>query len=168
MSRSRRTQHLSRAISAMGVVTLSMLTSACGYVEMHEAVLRPTTGPTPNRVELYLGDQHPGRAFYEVALVEALGYGSKSDVEYVTSALGDRGKLLGCDAIVRIHVDVGQTMTHGYGVCVKWSRGEGGSGTVQVAPTPAVPSSPAPTSPPPPPPSGYQEKPGQEKSGPHL
>jgi hypothetical protein len=99
----------------------SLLTSGCGYVEMHEAVLRPTA-PRSGPVELYVADQRPPRAFYEVALVEAFGYGTDADVEDLTAALHARGQALGCDALLRVHFDLGRSMAHAYGVCVRWSQ----------------------------------------------
>jgi hypothetical protein len=103
--------------------------TACGYTEVHEAVLRAPSPPT-SRVELYVGDQLPPRPFYEVALVQAMGYGSEAQIEDLSQALESRGRQLGCDALVRTRFDLGHSMAHGYGVCVKWS--DAASSTVQT------------------------------------
>jgi hypothetical protein len=118
-------------------VGLVMVVTGCGYTEMHEAVLRTPTAPT-SRVELYMGDQQPARPFYEVALVQAMGYGSEAQIEDLSQALEARGRQLGCDALVRTRFDLGLSMAHGYGVCVKWSRTVS-SNTVQTT-TPVGPA----------------------------
>ncbi len=105
----------------MRLAVLSLSLAACGYTEVHEAVLRSPSPPT-SRVELYVGDQLPPRPFYEVALVQAMGYGSEAQIEDLSQALEARGRQLGCDALVRTRFDVGHSMAHGYGVCVKWSE----------------------------------------------
>lgn len=112
----------------------------CGYTELHEAVLRSTPGPT-SKVEIYVGDQRPARPFYEIALVEAFGYGSEADVEDLTAALEGRAKSIGCDALVRTRFDLGQSVAHGYGVCVRYSPTA--PATIQVSSsTPAAPPPP--------------------------
>lgn len=124
------------------VLALTGMLSGCGYVEMHEAVLRPTTGPASKPVELYVEAQSPNRPYYEVALVEAFGYGSDADLEDLTAALQSRGQALGCDGLLRVHFDMGRSMAHGYGVCVRWSQTD--QGTVQTTPAPAPTPGPAP------------------------
>jgi hypothetical protein len=121
------------------VSALAFAATGCGYTELHEAVLRPPTPPTTS-VELYLGDQNPNRPFYEVALVEAFGYGTDANMEDLSAALRGRGGNLGCDAILRARFDIGQSMAHGYGVCVKWAKVV--TDTIQT--TRPVPPAPAP------------------------
>jgi uncharacterized protein YbjQ (UPF0145 family) len=50
-----------------------------------------------------------------------VGYDGDSSLEDVTEALRERGRQLGCDAVVRVRVELGYTMSHGYGVCVRWA-----------------------------------------------
>ena len=120
-----------------GLGGLAALATGCGYTELHEAVLRPTTAPT-TQVELYVSEQSPRRPFYEVALLEVFGYGSDADVEDLTAALQARGRALGCDGILRVHFDMGRTVGHGYGVCVRWSpSAQGMVQTTPAAPAPA-------------------------------
>ncbi len=133
-----RSRYSVAALLGLGL-TLGAL-SGCGYVEMHEAVLRPTTGPSSRPVELYVASQTPSRPYYEVALLQAFGYGSDADVEDLTNALRSRAQELGCDGLLRVHFDMGRSMAHGYGVCVRWSQTV--QGTVQTTPAPA--SAPAP------------------------
>ncbi len=115
-------------------LALAVFATGCGYVEMHDAVLRPPSAPTA-KVELYVGEQTPGRPFYEVALVQVYGYGSEADVENMSRALEERGRALGCDALLRTHFDMGRSIGHGYGVCVRWSA-VAPPGTVQTGGAP--------------------------------
>src|SRR5262249_18909259 len=90
---------------------------------------------TGRQAELYVGTELPKRPFYEIALVQAVGYGSNANLTDVTRALGDRAGHLGCDAVVRVTVDQGYNLAHGYGVCVRY---------LELAAAPAVPPQPAP------------------------
>jgi hypothetical protein len=99
---------------------LALAVAGCGYTETHEVVLRAPTGPSPHPVELYVGGRMPERPVYEVALLQVTGHGGDANLEAVTHGLAARASLLGCDAVVRIHVDEGYTMAHGFGVCVRY------------------------------------------------
>jgi hypothetical protein len=131
------------------IVLLSL--AGCGYTETHEVVLRAPSRPSGQPVEIYMHGQAPPRPFYEVALLQVVGHGSDANLEDVIKALTQRAASLGCDAIVRIQIDQGYSLTHGFGVCVHW-----------LAPAPAPLPSPAPpgpapqVAPPSPPPSGGQ------------
>jgi len=60
--------------------------------------------------------QAPPRPFYEVALLQVIGHGSDANLEDMVKALTVRASSLGCDAIVRIGVDQGYSIAHGFGV----------------------------------------------------
>ncbi len=94
--------------------------AACGFTEVHEAVLRPATGPTAHPVELYMGDEAPGRPYVEAAILQAVGHGGDANLEDLSKALSERAAQLGCDAVVQIRVDQGYTMAHASGVCVRY------------------------------------------------
>lgn len=101
---------------------LVVTTLGCGHVETHEAMLRAPEAPTGKPVELYLATQPiPARSFYEVALVEAVGFGSEADPEDVVQALVKKAARLGCDAVLRTFIDQGYTRARAAGVCVKWT-----------------------------------------------
>ncbi|WP_394821861.1 hypothetical protein [Pendulispora albinea] len=116
--------HASRATKALRAVATAVAfasTAACGgYTEVHEVMFRPPTPPTGRDVQVYVGDQAPPNAFYEVAMLQAIGFDGDSDLEDVMGALRERGRVLGCDGIIRVRVELGYSMAHGYGVCVKW------------------------------------------------
>jgi hypothetical protein len=98
-----------------------LLATACGHVETHEAMLRPAQPRTVKQVELYMADQPlPARPFYEIAIVQAVGFGNKSGPEDLAEALSARAGSLGCDAVVRTNIDLGYSRGHAAGVCVKF------------------------------------------------
>jgi hypothetical protein len=102
-------------------VGVSVFAMACGHSETHQALLR-APGPPTTHVELYLADQPPpARPFYEVALVQAIGFGSEAHIENLMRALTEKAKRLGCDAVVRTFIDQGYSRSHASGVCVRWS-----------------------------------------------
>lgn len=94
---------------------------ACGHTEARQAMLRSAEAPTGRPVELYLAEQPlPARPFYEIALVQATGFGSEAHPEDLVRALTDRAGALGCDAVVRAFIDQGYSRSNATGVCVKW------------------------------------------------
>jgi len=95
-------------------------------------------------VELYLAEQAvPARPYYDVAIVQAVGFGNEANPEDVTRALTERAATLGCDAVIRTTVDIGYSRAHAAGVCVKYT------GPGPAAPTPVLPRGPGPNPSPP-------------------
>lgn len=132
------------AFSALGVL-------GCGHRETHVAMLRAPQPSTGHAVELYLIDQAtPARPFFDIAIVQAIGFGTDATPEAVARALTDKAATLGCDAVVRASIDVGYSRAHAAGVCVKY-LGDGPAGPPPVLPpapvaNPTPPASrPAPT-----------------------
>ena len=130
---------------AIALVPSVPLVTGCGHMETHEALLRSPERPSGRPVELYMmGGPIPARPFYEIAIVQAIGFGSDAQPEDVAAALTDKAASLGCDAVVRTFIDIGYSRAHASGVCVRWlAAGPPG-------PTPVLPPSPG-TNPPPPP-----------------
>ena len=109
--------------------------AGCGHMEAHQAMLRPAEAPTSHPVELYMADQPlPQRAFYEIAFVQAIGFGGDAHPEDVAKALTDKAGSLGCDAVVRTFIDLGYARAHASGVCVKYI------GAGPAAPPPNLPA----------------------------
>ncbi|MDB4946523.1 MAG: hypothetical protein JWP97_6057 [Labilithrix sp.] len=129
--------------------------AGCGHSEAHAALLRAPQGRNRGGVELYIVDQAgPVRPFYEVAIVQAIGFGADANPEDVAHALTEKAAALGCDAVVRTFIDIGYTRAHAAGVCVKYT-GPAPEGAVSTPstlppdpgksrPRPAVQPTPAP------------------------
>ncbi len=133
---------LVRLSAFVTVTALTALTATgCGHTETHAAMLRAPQPHTGKSVELYLADQAvPTRPFYDIAIVQAIGFGSDATPEDVTHGLTDKAAALGCDAVVRVFIDIGYARAHAAGVCVKY-LGEAPPGTEPV-PMPALPNPP--------------------------
>jgi len=132
-----------RALAAIAALALV----ACGHIETHEVVLRADTSGAAKDPDVYLEGRAPPRAFYEVALLQVVGFGSNANPDDVVLGLVARGRLIGCDAIVRARVDQGSSRASGFGVCVRWSPSDA---PAPAGPAPAPPPSPhAPAAPPP-------------------
>ena len=114
--------------------------AGCGYTETHEVVLRQPGPPTGHSVEVYMYGQAPPRPFYEVALLQVVGHGADANLEDVVKGLTTRAQAFGCDAIVRIQIDQGYSLTHGFGVCVRWAPMAVPAPAPAPAPAPIVPS----------------------------
>jgi len=128
-------------LGAAGLLALAV--AGCGHSETHVAMLRAPQPRTGHAVELYLVDQAtPARPFFDIAIVQAIGFGTDATPESVAHALTEKAGTLGCDAVVRASIDVGYSRAHAAGVCVKY-LGEGPAGPAPVLP-PAPGANPAP------------------------
>lgn len=135
---------LRSASVASGIVALAAAVLGCGHTETHQAMLRAPEPPSGLPVELYMADQPiPARPFYEIAIVQATGFGNEARPEDVAKALTERAARLGCDAVLRTFIDQGYSRAHAAGVCVKWLA------PGPAAPAPALPPSVGPNPPPP-------------------
>jgi len=141
MSLCRRTRELGGALVVAAVTALA----GCGHIESHAAMLRAPEPASAHTVELYLADQStPARPYYDIAIVQAVGFGSDATPEDVTKALTDKAGALGCDAVIRATIDLGYSRAHAAGVCVKYL------GPGPAAPTPVLPKAHGPNPSPPP------------------
>lgn len=139
-------------LAALGLVTCAAFgVVGCGHSETHVAMLRAPQPATGHAVELYLVDQAtPARPFFDIAIVQAIGFGTDATPEAVARALTDKAATLGCDAVVRTSIDVGYSRAHAAGICVKYLA-DGPPGPPPVLPpgpgkNPTPPASrPAPT-----------------------
>jgi hypothetical protein len=138
---------MKRVLVALFAPVAALAIAGCGHVESHAAMLRAPQPRTGNAVELYLADQAlPARPFYDIAIVQTVGFGSDATPEDVTRGLTDKAAALGCDAVVRVFIDLGYSRAHAAGVCVKYLPGTSGP----PAPTPVLPAAPAANPRPPP------------------
>jgi hypothetical protein len=100
------------------VLVLAACLVACGHSELHEVVFR-TAPRTGQPVEVYMVGQQAPRPFDELGLLQVVSTGDQAEAPTVLAVLSKRAAELGCDALVRVRLDVGLTATHGYGVCVR-------------------------------------------------
>jgi hypothetical protein len=124
----------------------------CGSTEVHQIFLRQPSLIENREIEVYVAGAPPKRAYYDVAILQVIGHGTDADVEHVTHALANRAGRLGCDAVLRVHVELGYGRAHGTGVCVVWAKTSAPASAPQnPAPPPtATSTTPEPTPPPPP------------------
>lgn len=121
------------AVLAVALASTTLLLG-CGHTETHVAMLRAPQSPTGRPVELYVADQTPpARPFYDIAIVQSVGFGNDANPEEVTRGLTEKAAALGCDAVVRVFIDVGYSRAHAAGVCVKYLA-EGPPGPAPVLP----------------------------------
>ena len=133
---------------------LSLFSVGCGSTEVHQVFLRHPSLNSRRDIVVYVTGAPPHRAYYEIAILQAVGHGSDADVEDVTHAIANRGARLGCDAVIRLHVELGATRAHASAVCVNWAEGTAAqaipAAPPAIVPSPATPSTEAPPSTPPP------------------
>lgn len=134
---------MTRVLLAASLVFVAV---GCGHTETHQAMFRAPEPPTGKPVELYLADQPlPTRPYYEIALVQAVGFGSEARPDDVAAALTEKAAKLGCDAVVRTFIDQGYSRANAAGVCVKWVGPPQPSGATPATAFPRDTSSPRPS-----------------------
>lgn len=137
-----------RPLAALAPLALGALALAgChGHVETHAVMLRAPVPPTAGRVEVYMTGQSPPRRFYEMGFVQAIGFADTANPEELVRGLVQKGSEVGCEAVVRVQVDVGYTKGHASGVCVRWLEPLA-PGAATYVPPPVPPSAPRPPPP---------------------
>ena len=120
---------------------LAVFLSGCGSTEVHQVFLRQPSMIAHRDIEVYVTGAPPKRAYYDIAILQAIARGSDADVEHVTHAIANRAARLGCNAVVRLHIELGAARAHGTGVCVNWARAQ------VMPPLPAPSAAPATTTP---------------------
>ncbi len=122
MTRARR---LLVSLALAALPALAAMQVGCGFAELHEVQLRAAP-PARTSPDIYLADPPadapPEGPVYDIALLQAVGYGSAAEGDEVVKLLAARGQELGCDAVERVRIDQGYTMAHAYGICVKYAR----------------------------------------------
>ncbi len=102
------------------VAQLALALTACGSVRTYSYPLAapqtPTNAAPPS---IYFEGNLPAGNMQELALVEAVGYGTKANMEEVAAGLQSQAAHFGANAIVRVKIDCGYSQCHGWGVAVK-------------------------------------------------
>jgi hypothetical protein len=92
--------------------------AGCGHAE-GQAASPNHAGQSAARPAVYV-DSVPARAYRELGLVQAYGTGTKASRGAVLDSLRQQGKSMGCDALAKVNVEVGDMKAHAIGVCVEW------------------------------------------------
>lgn len=126
-----------------GALALVALAGAgCGGVETRAVAFRPPPGPAGARADVYVASV-PARPYYEIGLVQAVGTGEGAARGPLVRALRERGRRMGCDAVVRANVELGQTVAHAIGVCVRWAEVDALPRAAPPEPATSTPAGPA-------------------------
>jgi hypothetical protein len=100
------------------LLALVASTVGCGTLRTHRFQLGPAGPPGSRPAIVFEGSPIPS-AVEEIAMVEAIGTGSKASQEDVLSALIDEGSRWGATVLVRVRVDCGYGTCHAYGVAAR-------------------------------------------------
>jgi hypothetical protein len=109
---------------AAGVFTLGMVLVGCGYTTTHHVLTGPAAPPRSGDVTVVLDGSPEPTDVDEVAIVQAVGNGSDADLEHVVAGLKKEARALGCDVVMRVHVDQGVSTASASGVAAR-SRADG-------------------------------------------
>lgn len=128
-----------------------LVVAGCGHTDTYAALLREPPPAHGQDVELYMADgPQPNRPYEDVGLVQAVGYGSDAEPEDVARALVQKAAELGCDAVVKVVIDVGYARANAVGLGVRYvgPAPAGAPAPIPVAPHGTGPkAAPAPPSP---------------------
>jgi hypothetical protein len=102
-------------------LAVAMVAAGCGSVTTYRFALeRPTGQISPTPPAVFFEGQLPQQGMQELAMVEAVGTGTRASVEDVVNALQLEASRFGASAVVRVRVDCGYSQCHGWGVAVKY------------------------------------------------
>ena len=121
------------------LLTLSVaLFAGCGWTTTHVVMTGTAGAPYQGEVRIVLESAPVPTGLEEVAIVQAVGRGMEADLEHILAGLKDQARTLGCDTVVRVHIDQGNGTASASGVAAR----------VRPATAPPAPAStPAPPSP---------------------
>ena len=97
---------------------LAPLLASCVSTEAHHFALGPPRTPT-TRVPIL--ERLPTRPYLEAGFVQALAHGA-TDPDTVVRALTKEAGAMGCDALARMRLDVGDGFVHAAAVCLLWAE----------------------------------------------
>lgn len=98
------------------VLLLMLAASGCGTTRMHHVITgRPGAAWNGNPM-IFMENQPAPADFDEVAIIQAVGRGTHADMPHVVGGLQDEAAMLGCNAVVRVHIDQGDTIATATGV----------------------------------------------------
>lgn len=103
-------------IAAVAVVALA----GCGTVRTYRFALDRPAAPASARPQVFFEGSLPGTSMRELAMVEAVGTGTKASAEDVVNALQDEAARFGASAVVRVKVDCAYAQCHAWGVAVQY------------------------------------------------
>lgn len=107
--------------SGLALAALLVL-AGCGHTDTYAALLREPSPAHGRDVELYMIDgPQPNRPWEDVGLVQAVGYGADAEPEDVARALVQKAAELGCDAVVKVVIDVGYSRANAVGLGVRYT-----------------------------------------------
>jgi len=123
------------------LLTLSVACLAgCGWTSSHVVMTGTAAAPYQGEVRIVLESAPVPAGLEEVAIVQAVGHGLDADLEHILAGLKDQARALGCDTVVRVHIDQGNGTASASGVAAR---------VRPAAPPPAPAAAPAaPRSPP--------------------
>lgn len=104
-------------LAALAATALALV--ACGHVDTFRYPLGSAMTPVTASPAIYFEGNLPQGAMQELAMVEAVGYGTKANTENVAQALSAEASRWGASAVVRVKIECGYGQCHGYGVAVR-------------------------------------------------
>jgi hypothetical protein len=92
----------------------------CGRIATYRYGLVASPIPVATAPTLFFGADLPSTTMQEVALVEAVGEGTRANRDDVLSALQREGARFGADALVHVTFDCGAGSCHSFAVAVRF------------------------------------------------
>ncbi|MBI5501216.1 MAG: hypothetical protein HY907_13300 [Deltaproteobacteria bacterium] len=106
------------ALTAVPMV-LALCGCLFGRVETSRVLTGPAGPPYAGPVAIVMENAPPPASFVEVGILQAIGYGTYANLARIVESLQGQAAGLGCDAVIRVHVDQGSSQASGTGICVR-------------------------------------------------
>jgi hypothetical protein len=95
---------------------LLVLACACGTLENHHVITGQERARHEGQVRVLMIGEPVPNTFAEVAIVQSVGTGKQAQREPLLQALRLEARRLGCNALVRVRLDLGQSHATAVGV----------------------------------------------------
>ena len=106
-------------LRAVLVVASTLALAGCSRVITSRVLTGPPGPPYGGPGAVIMETAPPPANFVEVAILQAIGYGWNANLARVVESLQTQAAGLGCDAVIRVHIDQGSSQASGTGVCVR-------------------------------------------------
>jgi hypothetical protein len=91
------------------ILVLAASALGCGTLTTHHVLTGPRAGPYSGNVRVVLEGVAEPPGLQEVAIIQAVGDGTRANLESLVSGLQEEAASLGCDIVVHVHVDQGSS-----------------------------------------------------------
>jgi hypothetical protein len=116
---SKANRSLRSTIGLWSLGTLLAWALGCGSLQTHHVLTGQAGAPYPGDVRIVLDGAAQPPGLQEVAIIQAVGTGAHANLQDLVAGLKTEAQSLGCDTVVNVHVDQGDSTASASGVAAR-------------------------------------------------